>query len=249
MRRKYNKKGGSPILPLNPANFTASPNNFTDGKILINNDSYAGTKSNVDAAAGNFTPYTQNGGSVYCTSETPLVSGLNMGYASVKPCATFNETRPLEIKSKSGGRRRKHYSVKKRRKRSSSSSSSRRRKSKSLNKHHRELSSRNRAYIGGRRKRHSSSTTKKRRKSKSLNKHHRELSSRNRAYIGGGPSGHSSTIQVGTTVPPTTNPPLRQPNSNIPFSQGYSIGGDLTSNNSALANPAPFTSYNNCPTN
>lgn len=34
--------------------------------------------------------------------------------------------------------------------------------------------------------------------------------------------------------------------SNVAFSQGYSVGGELSASNSGLATPAPHTAYNNC---
>ena len=315
MTRKYKKRGGGGLLILNPANFTAQPNRFPSSYAKVNGLGCAGTKSNAAAAAGKYVPYGQTGGSVYCTSSNPLISGLNAGYASVNACPTpigGRPYRPLEIPVKLpftvGGRRR------------------RTKKSKRVRKHRRQMggaadyvNSGNTVYHGseggvvynggggirrqrggkitgdtdprpigttpfgpiaasggggkrrsrrggGRRgtkskthrgKNYETRKSSKRYRSGKFKKYLRgrkTMRAPDFPFAGGAPSGRASipnhlpTVSQLATVPSSPTPPVyHQPYSNIPYTPGHSTGGRLPGGLSALANPAPYTAYNHCP--
>ena len=238
MTRRYKKKGGA-VLPLNPGNFAAVPNRFADPNGKIKGVGCAGTQSNVQAAAGKYTPYEQTGGnSVYCASDNPLIAGLNMGYSSVNSCPTSPVTRPLEIPGKfpssltKGGRKKRTRRQRKGKKRRSSKRGTKSKTHKGKNYATRRKSKRFRSG-----------------KFKKFLRGRKTMRAPDFSYSGGGPTGRSSIISVGAPVPPTTVPPQRQPYSNIPYTPGHSTGGILPDNMSALANPVPYSSYNHCPSN
>jgi hypothetical protein len=245
MTRKQVKKGGT-ILPLNPTNFTAQPDIFPSSFGKINGVGCAGTKSRVKAADGKYVPYKrQNGGTpVFCASDNPLISGQKMGYSSVNACPASETTRSLEIPGKfnssitKGGRKRRTRKRQTHKKRKSA----KRRKKKRLSKR----GTKSKTHRG---KNYETRKSSKRYRSGNLKKFLRgrkTMLGPNFSFAGGGPTGRSAVMPVGTPVPSTTVPSLQQPYSNIPYTPGYSTGGALPDNMSSLANPTPYSSYNNC---
>ena len=87
-------------------------------------------------------------------------------------------------------------------------------------------------------KQHNLTGGMRRRKSHGKRKSHkgRKMSSKKRRHSGKKRRSHRHKQRGG----------YDQYMSNVPNSHGYSVGGDLTANNSGLASPPPFTQYNHC---
>ena len=250
---RKNKKGGSQFAAY-PSNYTALPTRFPSSCAKVKGIGCAGTQSNVQAANAKYVSYgkgkscqggsrkrrkQKGGASVYCSSDKPLIAGLKMGYASVGDCGSYEGPRPLEIPGKfpsslSGGKKRKTHKKRKSVKRMKKKRSSKRgTKSKTHRGKNYETRKSSKRYRSG--------------KFKKFLRGRKTMLAPDFPFAGGGPTGRSSVVPVGAPVPPTSTPPQTQPYSNIPYTPGYSTGGVLFDNMSALANPTPYSSYNNCP--
>ena len=218
------QRGGN-LLILKPANYTSDPTRFPSSDAKVSCRGYAGTKSNVAAAAGEYVSYdkvSQNGGNLsYNANDTGPVGDITGPYAgpgnfkvnkggpiprlSGMGAGQSMKTIEQTLKSMPGGRRKIQKHTKKHYKKHSKTHTK---------KHY---------------KKHSKTHTKKHLKANKKNKH----SMRNKHK-------HTSKKYKGGNG---------QPYANVPLSFGYSLGGTLPGDLSALANPPPQHVYDNCQKN
>lgn len=213
------QRGGKSII-LTPANYTSDPTRFSSTDAKVSCRGYAGTKSNVAAAAGEYVSYdkvSQNGGNLsYNANETgPVgsITGPNAGPGNFK----VNKGGPITRATGMGA----GQSMKTIEQTLKSMPGGGRKTRKHTKKHMKKHTKKNT-------KKHTKKIMKINIKKNKYNKSHTNKKiNKVKKYKGG----------------------KGQPYANIPLSFGYSLGGTLPSDLSALANPPLQHAYDNCQKN
>ena len=216
--------GPAAVINSDMVNYNENPTSFSDPRILIRKDAYAGTKSGCVAARGQFKPYKggnkistngkMKGGNMLTTApdncNTPAGAERHATGCSASSNAGSPAPRPhhpVKGPHHKGGKRRR--TMKKRKMA---------RKHKRHSKRHHKRSRKMHKKRGNKTRRHHKRAHKK------MTRRHKRHSRRHRMR-GGKP----------------------QPFSNIPMSFGYSLNSTrLAPSMSALANPIPIKVYDNC---
>ena len=215
------QRGGNLVI-LKPANYTADPTRFASSDAKVSGRGCAGTKSNVAAADGEYVSYQKGGNSSY--DENPMgggpvgdITGPNAGPGQFK---VNSNTVTINDSAMGAGEGKSIEATLE--SMPGGGRKTRKTHSKKNSKKHSTKHSTKRSKKHS--KKHSTKRSKGGKKFKRATKHHKRSRKNMRKQRGG----------------------KGQPYSNVPISFGYSAGGVLPGDLSALANPVPYNVYDHC---
>ena len=219
-----NSVGPFTVNNINGANYNQNPAMLPSNKILIPPHASAGTKSNCAAAAGKFVRYKSLSGGNKISTNSKMKGGNKLSTAP-QHCDSANHRHAAFGTYNNGdvkrplaikGGKRHRHTMKKRK--------SMRKHKKHAKRHHKRSRKMHKKHKKHTRK-HKRHHKKHSRKHKKHTRKHKRHSRRHHRQMRGG----------------------KQPFSNVPMSFGYSANlKHLKPSMSAIANPVPINSYDNC---
>ena len=211
------QRGGNLVI-LKPANYTADPTRFASSDAKVSGRGCAGTKSNVAAADGEYVSYQKGGNASY--DENPIGGGPvgDITGPNAGPGQFKVNSNTSTINGSAMGAGEGNSIAETLKNMPGGGRKTRKKHSTKRSKKHSTKRSKKHS------KKHSTKRSKRGKKFKRATKHHKRSRKNMRKQRGG----------------------KGQPYANVPNSFGYSTGGVLPGDLSALANPVPYNVYDHC---